>query len=105
MVWAEQSVPSGLTAVLVSSAPFWIVGVERLMSNAEPLTVRHVVGLVIGFSGIVVLVWLELRLGDSGGFLGGVLATQVWCLGWAVGSGYARRRRRHENVRAAVATR
>lgn len=70
---AEQSVPSGLTAVLVSSAPFWIVGAERLMmSNADRLTVRHVIGLAIGFSGIVVLVWPEIRVGDSDGFLGGV---------------------------------
>jgi drug/metabolite transporter (DMT)-like permease len=103
VVWAEQSVPSGLTAVLVSSTPFWMVAIERLMPNAERFTLRHFVGLVTGFGGIVVLVWPEIRLGQSPGFLGGVVATQLACAGWAVGSVYARRRRKDENVLAGVA--
>jgi drug/metabolite transporter (DMT)-like permease len=103
VVWAEQSVPSGLTAVLVSTTPFWMVGVEQLLPDGERFTLRHVVGLLIGFCGIVVLVWPEIRVGDSRGFLGGVLATQLACVGWAVGSGYARRRRKDENVLAGVA--
>jgi len=103
VVWAEQTVPSGLTAVLVSSTPFWMVAVERLMPDGDRFTLRHFVGLVIGFGGIVVLVWPEIRLGQASGFLGGVLATQLACAGWAVGSGYARRRRKDENVLAGVA--
>ena len=105
VVWAEQSVPSGLTAVLVSSTPFWMIGVEQLMPDGERLTLRHVVGLLIGFCGIVVLVWPEIRVSDSRGFFGGVLATQLACVGWALGSVYARRRRKDENVLAGVASR
>ena len=55
------------------------------------------------FCGIVVLVWPEIRVGDSRGFLGGVLATQLACVGWALGSGCSRRRRKDENVLAGVA--
>ena len=57
VVWAEQTVPSGLTAVLVSSTPFWIVGIERVMPNGDALTLRRLAGLSLGFSGIVLLVW------------------------------------------------
>jgi drug/metabolite transporter (DMT)-like permease len=103
VVWAEQSVPSGLTAVLVSSTPFWMIGIEQLMPDGERITLRHVVGLIVGFCGIVVLVWPEIRVGDSRGFLAGVLATQLACVGWALGSVYARRRRNAENVLAGVA--
>jgi drug/metabolite transporter (DMT)-like permease len=103
VVWAEQTVPSGLTAVLVSTAPFWMLAIERLMPDAEPLTSRRLLGLVIGFAGIVMLVWPEIRIDASGAFLGGVVATQLACLGWAVGSSYARRRARSENVLGAVA--
>jgi drug/metabolite transporter (DMT)-like permease len=53
VVWAEQSVPSGLTFVLVSSTPFWMVGVEQLMTDGERITLRHVIGLLIGLCGIV----------------------------------------------------
>jgi drug/metabolite transporter (DMT)-like permease len=104
VVWAEQTVSSGLTAVLVSMAPFWMVGMEALMPDGDPLTARHVAGLLIGFAGIVMLVWPEIHMDGSGRqFLGGVVAAQLACVGWALGSTYARRHAREENVLAAAA--
>jgi drug/metabolite transporter (DMT)-like permease len=103
VVWAEQTVPSGLTAVLVAAIPFWMVGVERFMPDPGRLPVRRGVGLLIGFGGIVLLVWPELRVDSSRQFLGGVIATQVACLAWAIGSSYSRRRGHEENVLAAAA--
>jgi drug/metabolite transporter (DMT)-like permease len=103
VVWAEQSIPSGLTAVLVAAAPFWMVGVERFMPNPDALTGRRIAGLIVGFAGIVLLVWPELQLGAGRSFLVGVAATQLACLGWAIGSAYSRRRRRDENVLATAA--
>jgi drug/metabolite transporter (DMT)-like permease len=103
VVWAEQTVPSGLTAVLVAAIPFWMVGIERLVYGGEPITSGRAAGLVMGFLGIVLLVWPELHLGEGASFLGGVIATQVACLGWAIGSSLSRRRRYAENVMAASA--
>jgi drug/metabolite transporter (DMT)-like permease len=108
VVWAEQTVPSGLTAVLVATSPFWMVGFEAMMPDGAPITFRHVLGLLVGFGGIVMLVWPEIRLDGTGsGFLGGVIAAQVACVGWAVGSSYARKRGRghasEENVLATAA--
>src|SRR5581483_3997863 len=64
-------------------------------------------GLVIGFVGIVALVWQDLQGGDRRAFLVGLAATQVACVGWAIGSLYARRRghggAREENVLATAA--
>ena len=103
LVWAEQTVPSGLASVLVSSTPFWMIGIDRLMPDGERLTLRHLIGLLTGFGGIMALVWPEIRFGESRGFLAGVLATQLGCAAWAVGSAYARRRKKEENVLAGVA--
>ena len=103
VVWAEQTLPSGLTAVLVALVPFWMVGVERLAGKSEPLTVSRGLGLVVGFLGIVLLVWPELRLGEGRAFFGAVAATQLACVGWAIGSTYSRRRARTENVLVAAA--
>jgi len=103
VVWAEQIIPSGLAAVLVAASPFWIVGVEQLRADGEPLGRRRAAGLVLGFAGIVILVWPELSFSSNGAFLSGVFATQVACLGWAVGTSYSRRRGREENVFAAAA--
>lgn len=103
VVWAEQTVPSGLTAVLVAGIPFWMVGTERVLFRGEPITARRIAGLVLGFLGIVLLVWPELSVEGDDTFLLGVIATQIACLGWAIGSSLAKRRRRDENVLAASA--
>jgi drug/metabolite transporter (DMT)-like permease len=109
VAWAEQTIPSGLTAVLVAAVPFWMVGVERLFAarapgaHAEHVSPRRLAGLMIGFAGIVMLVWPELRPRAGRSFVLGIVATQVACLGWAIGSSYARRRHVAENVLAASA--
>jgi drug/metabolite transporter (DMT)-like permease len=108
VVWAEQTVPSGLTAVLVATSPFWMVGIDAMIPGGDGLTLRRTLGLVVGFFGIVMLVWPEIRVGGGGrSFLGGVLAAQIACIGWAIGSSYARHRGRghakEENVLATAA--
>jgi drug/metabolite transporter (DMT)-like permease len=103
VVWAEQTVPSGLTAVLVAMCPFWMVGLEAFMPDGDRLTPRRVIGLLVGFAGIVTLVWPEVHVGGGRLFLGGVISTQIACVGWALGSTYARRRGHEENVLGAAA--
>ncbi len=99
VVWAELYLPSGLTAVLIGTAPFWMVGVDALFPGGDRLTTRRVAGLVVGFLGIVLLVWPELGAGGAGrGFLAGVLSTQIACLGWSIGSSYGRSHAPHSNV-------
>jgi drug/metabolite transporter (DMT)-like permease len=103
--WAEQHVPSGLAAVTLATSPFWMSGVEALRQNGERLSRQALVGLVLGFTGILVLVWPDLRLGDSAGlqFTLGILALQVACLGWAIGSSYSKRHPHGASVFAATA--
>ena len=108
IVWAEQTVPSGLTSVLVATVPFWMVGIEAVSGGAQHLGLRRIVGLVLGFLGIVLLVWPELSTEGAGrGFLTGVVSSQLAGLGWALGSTYARRRghtdAHDENVLATAA--
>ncbi len=100
VVLAEQWVPSGLAAVLVACSPFWMAGVEACLPDGERLRPNVVVGLVVGFAGILVLVWPDLHLstGSSRGFLMGVLALQIAALGWSLGSAYSRRHGRADNV-------
>lgn len=93
VVWAEQYVASGLAAVVVAMVPFWSVSIETVLPGGERLTRRIVAGLALGFLGIVVLVWPELVRTDAGrnGFVIGVLALQVACFGWALGTTYTKR--------------
>ena len=93
VVWAEQYVASGVAAVIVASVPFWSVLIEALLPRGERATPRAIVGLLIGFVGIVVLVWPQLSLGGNDGrmFLYGVVALQLATVGWALGTSYTKR--------------
>jgi drug/metabolite transporter (DMT)-like permease len=93
VVWAEQYVASGLAAVIVATVPFWSVLIEALLPRGERPAPRALIGLAVGFLGIIVLVWPELTIGGQDGrlFIVGVIALQVACVGWALGTSYTKR--------------
>jgi len=99
VVYAQQSVASGLTAVLIATTPFWSALVERLLPNGERFSRRSLAGLALGFSGIVVLVWPEMTDGGAGGrsFVIGVIAIQLACVGWVIGTSFAKRHELGDN--------
>lgn len=99
VVYAQQYVASGLTAVLIATTPFWAALVERLLPNGERFSRRALTGLALGFAGIVILVWPEMTNGGAGGraFIGGVIAIQLACVGWVIGTSYARRHELGDN--------
>lgn len=99
VVFAQQYVASGLTAVLIATTPFWSALLERLLPSGDRFTARALTGLTIGFSGIVILVWPEMSQGGAGGraFVGGVIAIQLACVGWVIGTSYAKRHELGDN--------
>jgi drug/metabolite transporter (DMT)-like permease len=105
VVLAEVIVPSGLAALVVASAPFWMSGVEALRRDGERITRKTVLGFVVGFSGVVMLIWPDLVRGGAygRGFVLGVISLQVACLGWAIGSSYSKRHAREANVFSSAA--
>ena len=98
--YAELWVPSGLAAVLVATAPFWMAGAEASFGGGDRMTRRTLAGLLIGFLGILILVWPELtfRSPDSRLFLLGVVLLQIASFGWSLGSAYSRRFARTDHV-------
>jgi len=105
LVWAEQWVPSGMAAAMVATIPFWMIGIEALLPSGERIRALQWVGLVLGFSGLVLLASSHSEVFTVHGrqFLFGVIAVQASCCGWAIGSAYSKRHARHENVLAAAA--
>ncbi|MGK2858655.1 MAG: EamA family transporter [Thermoanaerobaculia bacterium] len=86
VVWAEHHVTSGFAALLVGGAPFAMALLERARGG-ERFTRRKLIGLLIGFSGLLLLVAPELTGGSFNlMFLLGVLAIQVGTVGWNWGS-------------------
>jgi drug/metabolite transporter (DMT)-like permease len=105
VIWAEQWVPSGIAAVTVATIPFWMIGIDAFAHDGDPLSMRLVTGLLAGFGGILLLVWPDITSGTSQGrqFLLGIVALQIACVGWAIGSTISRRHARAEHVLSASA--
>ena len=99
VVFAQQYVASGLTAVLIATTPFWSALAERLLPNGERFTARSLTGLSLGFIGIIVLVWPEMTNGGASGhqFVIGVIAIQLACIGWVIGTSFAKRHELGDN--------
>lgn len=53
--WAEQYIPSGLTAVLFATLPFFTLAFAHLIIPAERMTGRRLLGVVIGFLGVLLV--------------------------------------------------
>jgi drug/metabolite transporter (DMT)-like permease len=90
VVWAEQFVPSGLTALLVSILPFWLVIIEWARPPRRRPSGLVLVGLVLGFIGIIVLIGPG-NIGGHGDIpLLGALVLILGSLSWAIGSFWSR---------------
>jgi len=87
VVWSEQWVPSGIAALLVATAPFWAVLLERMRKDGERLDMRRVSGMLIGFVGVVLLVTPggAGRVFDAH-FVAGALAVQIGSAAWQYGT-------------------
>jgi drug/metabolite transporter (DMT)-like permease len=90
VVWAEQWVPSGLAALIVATLPFWVSGIEAIMPAGNRLNVLKILGIVIGFFGLVILFEPELKTALDQAYLKGVLALLFAPLSWALGSVYSK---------------
>lgn len=88
--WAEQFVPSGVTALIIGSIPIWLVLIEALRPKGVKPGRIAVLGLVTGFIGILILIGpLELSGGEAIN-TAGAAALLLAALLWAIGSIYSR---------------
>ena len=90
VIWAEQFVPSGLTALLVSILPFWLVIIEWLRPPRKRPGPAILAGLALGFVGIIVLVGPGNVAGQGSVRPIGALVLILGSLSWAIGSFWSR---------------
>jgi drug/metabolite transporter (DMT)-like permease len=85
--WAEQTVPSGLAALIIAITPLWFLVLDSLLLGRHRISWRGKAGLVLGIAGLFVLFWPELHstsalgrreLVASLGLIGGSF---LWALG------------------------
>jgi drug/metabolite transporter (DMT)-like permease len=91
VTWAEQSVPSGITALLVAAVPLWIVVVDVLRPGGKRPSWQTAAGLLVGMGGILILAGPAMGSGNEGSnHLASVIVLLLATLSWAIGSVYSR---------------
>ena len=91
VVWGEQWVPSNQAALIVATLALWLAGLGALGPQGESFSRQRLTGLLIGFAGVVVLMW------PTDGFVlehfSAQLAILLAAFSWAAGTIYMKRRR------------
>lgn len=79
--YAEQTVPSGLAALLVATVPLWMVAADRVI-NGKPVGRAAACALVVGLIGVAIL----SQPGGHAGDLAGIVVLLVASASWGLGS-------------------
>jgi drug/metabolite transporter (DMT)-like permease len=84
--WAEQRVPSGITAVMLATIPVFTALLEILILHTHKLTLRLGCALAVGLAGVAVLVSRSVGFGDAPIERMGAIALVVAALCWSLAS-------------------
>lgn len=88
--WAEQRIPSGLAALIITTTPMWMVLLDWLRSRDARPTGKVAAGLVLGFAGVALLIGPASFIQGHHVDLPGAAVLLLAALAWALGSVYSR---------------
>ncbi len=88
--WAEQTIPSGIAALIIGAIPLFLVITEAFRPGGVKPNRWTFLGLLIGFIGIFILVGPKELTGGSRLDPFGVTALLMACLFWSLGSVYSK---------------
>jgi drug/metabolite transporter (DMT)-like permease len=88
--WAEQFVPTGITALLVASVPLWMVLIDWARPKGRRPSLMVAVGLAVGLAGVAVLAAPGFTDGAKSSLGIGAAVLMFGSIAWAAGSIYSR---------------
>jgi drug/metabolite transporter (DMT)-like permease len=91
ITWGEQYIDSALAAILNSTVPLFTMLLAALAFHDEAITVNRLIGLMVGFAGVIVLVSRGLSGTLGEGSIVGELAMIGSSIAYAIGNVYSRR--------------
>ncbi len=90
VTWAEKTVPSGITALMIAMVPMWIVLIDWIRPNGTRPAWIAIFGVLLGFGGVAFLINPTNIGGLSEIDSLGAFLIAVACFSWALGSVYSR---------------
>jgi drug/metabolite transporter (DMT)-like permease len=91
ITWAEVTVDSAIAAILNGAVPLIVIVLAAITFHDEPITLNRLVGVVVGYVGVIVLVFPGLVAAAGGSEFTGEVALLGSTLAYAIGAVYARR--------------
>ena len=88
--WAEQKVPSGLTALIIAGTPVWFALFDWIRPGGTRPTVQTALGIMVGFAGVMLLVGSRSALRAGAADFAGIVALVCASVAWALGSLYTK---------------
>ena len=89
LAWAEQTVPSGVAALLVALVPLWMVILAAARPGGTRPSQMVMLGLILGLLGLVLLIGPREVVGGADLDRVGAWAIVFAAFAWALGSVYA----------------
>ncbi len=90
ITWGEQYIDSSLAAILQATTPLFTIVIASLALAEEAITLNRLVGLILGFGGVVVLFSHGLSAGSGSSSLQGEIALVLSSLSYAIGGVFVR---------------
>lgn len=90
VTWSEQYIPSGVVALMVAAVSFWLVLFDWLRPGGRRPNLQTIIGLIVGFSGVALLIGPGKIAGGEGVDLFGAVVMLFATFCWAIGSLYSR---------------
>ncbi|HAK47051.1 MAG TPA: EamA family transporter [Spirochaeta sp.] len=56
IVWGQTSITGGMASILNATTPFFTVIAAHFFTSDEKLSLKKIIGVIIGFSGVIVLI-------------------------------------------------
>jgi drug/metabolite transporter (DMT)-like permease len=91
ITWAELSVDSAIAAILNGAVPLIVIVLAALVFPDEPITLNRLIGVAVGYVGVIVLVLPGLSAALGGSEFTGELALIGSTVAYAIGAVYSRR--------------
>jgi len=87
IMWAQKSIPSGITALLVATFPLWLTLAEAVLSRGASLRLPVVAGVVVGLVGVGLIASSkgDVSFKGAGTPVVALLAVQAASICWTIG--------------------
>ncbi len=90
VVTGEQFIGSGLAALLITTVPFWVVGMESVIPSGPKINLKIIFGLFLGLAGVALIFNGEWSSLLNPSYLLGMLCILGAVIAWSFGTVYSK---------------